>query len=147
MSRKDFKQALADVRKDNAEFEDRSGDGTSFEPHYDPANDTEHACWTRESEEEDNCRARARDVCDALEKALEATPAPAFYPDLPQCSHYPERGTRCGRPAPFWLIDPDGCMNPGGALCEDHGLAITLEYREKLGEVWTLAAIPRRNRR
>ncbi len=148
MTRKDFKAALADVLKDNAEFEDRSGDGT-YEPHYDPVHDTVHACWTRESEEEGNCRERARGVCMTLQEALEATPAPVFYPDLPRCAHRSGRNdsVRCGDYAPFWLMDPDGCLNPGGAVCARHGLAITLEYREKLGEVWTLAAIPQRDRR
>jgi hypothetical protein len=43
--------------------------------------------------------------------------------------------------ATFWLIDPDGKRNPGGWVCRRHGQAIVKEYREKLGEGWTLALI------
>ena len=65
-----------------------------------------------------------------------------------QCSTYPDGykrdvrgGGRCPNSAAHWLIQPDGKRNPGGYVCDAHGQAITSEYSEKLGEVWTLGPL------
>lgn len=44
----------------------------------------------------------------------------------------------CGEDAVVWLRSPDGALNPGGYLCQRHADTIVTEYREKLGEIWTL---------
>lgn len=56
------------------------------------------------------------------------------------CSTF-EAGRQCREVATHWLVCPEGNLNPGGHVCEKHGRAITKEFQEKIGEVWTLIPI------
>ncbi|WP_169709484.1 hypothetical protein [Deferrisoma camini] len=42
------------------------------------------------------------------------------------------------------MHDPMGRSVPGGVYCLRHGSEIAKEYKEKLGELWTLRDLPRR---
>jgi hypothetical protein len=54
------------------------------------------------------------------------------------CVHWPHRGKQCRKRAAGMLYAPDGIAVPGGYYCQRHASAIMKEYREKLGEFWTL---------
>jgi hypothetical protein len=69
LTREKIEGTIAEILQDNQDFEDRSGRGT-YEPFYDPVYEDEHSCWDRETEEEDNCRSRARRVCERILEAL-----------------------------------------------------------------------------
>lgn len=60
-----------------------------------------------------------------------------FFPFAPQCSHY-EAKQRCTNRATVWIAAPDGKLVPGCYVCREHGEACVTEYREKLGETWSL---------
>ena len=53
----------------------------------------------------------------------------------------PECSGRCGLPAALWIMGPDGLPVPGATVCVECGVRTIREYREKLGETWTLAAL------
>ena len=58
-------------------------------------------------------------------------------PSAPRCDHWPGDGSRCAGAGTLVLFAPDGDRVPGGPICKRCAHAITTEYREKLGEVWT----------
>lgn len=53
------------------------------------------------------------------------------------CNHWTDR-KRCDETATVLMFAPDGEAVPGGYYCRLHATAAVNEYREKLGEVWTL---------
>lgn len=66
---------------------------------------------------------------------------PRVQPIAPPCSTMTYPGNQCRRKATHWLRAPDGKLNPGGYICEEHGAAVVEEYREKLGEEWELVEL------
>lgn len=72
---------------------------------------------------------------------MSARPVPVMPIPAP-CCFWPEGG-RCRADATVWLIQPDGEPNPGGYYCRHHGEATVTEYREKIGQRWTLTEISR----
>jgi hypothetical protein len=56
------------------------------------------------------------------------------------CNHWTGR-VRCDRVADVTLHDPDGDMVPGGFYCRPHAEACVTEYREKLGEQWSVKSL------
>lgn len=67
---------------------------------------------------------------------MKAHPATPENATMDRCDHWTP--TRCNERGTHWLYAPDGKLCPGGPLCERHGREIVEEYREKLGEPWTL---------
>lgn len=62
------------------------------------------------------------------------------------CGIYPGNGwprPRCTGTATHWMMTPEGEPCPGGYVCEEHGRAIVAEYRDKLGQAWTIEPIRR----
>ena len=56
----------------------------------------------------------------------------------PRCSHYTGR-ERCTALSVVWIHAPGSPLPvPGCWVCREHGEAVITEYREKLGEEWTL---------
>ena len=59
------------------------------------------------------------------------------FPWPPKCSHYHGRA-RCDNLATVWIVAPDGKDVPGAWECEGCASPMIAEYREKLGEKWTM---------
>ena len=57
-----------------------------------------------------------------------------------QCACFPtaDLRSRCPATATHWMVDPKGRDVPGYYICQAHGQRFVDEYREKLGEPWSL---------
>jgi len=55
----------------------------------------------------------------------------------PKCSQYIGKN-RCENDSVYHVLAPDGSYVPGAWVCKEHGEAIIKEYKEKLGEIWSL---------
>jgi len=51
------------------------------------------------------------------------------------------QGNICQNDATVFYVAPDGEQVPGAGACDMHARRTVLEYRDKMGEVWTLRPV------